>query len=73
MKINLRGRHIDNNYFLVTGREAWKLARETQKGRAPRWGFELRVDVNGTPAWLTRTLVWGKPVWAVYSRDLVVQ
>jgi len=73
MKINLKGRHLDHNYYLITGREAWALARETQSGKAPKYGYELRVDVNGQPAWLTKTLVLGKPVWAVYSRDLVVE
>lgn len=72
MKINLKGRLIDHNYYMVTGREAWALARETG-GKAPHFGYEKRVDVNGQPAWLTRTLVLGKPVWAVYSRDLVVE
>ncbi len=73
MKINLKGRHIDNNFYLVSGREAWALARETPKGKVPQPGYELRVDVNGQPAWLTRTTVLGKRFWAVYSCDLVVE
>ena len=70
MRLRLSERHIDHGFYRITGREAFALAGEVQR-KVPRWGYELRVDVNGCPAWLTRTPVAGHWTWAVYGRDLV--
>ena len=72
MNINLTERFIDHGYYQLTGREATALALEVKR-KVPHYGWELRVDVNGGPAWLTRTWRMGKLVWAVYGRDIIVK
>jgi len=63
--MQLENRHISHGYYLVTTREARELARQGPNGKLPNPGYECRVQVNGCPAWLTRTMANGKQVWAV--------
>ena len=56
--------HIDGSFYFVTGKEAGKLVR-AQGRKLPRHGYESKVETRLGTAWLQRTMVAGKQVWAI--------
>lgn len=75
MIIHLHDRHIDNGWYKVSTKEARMLclADHIMSGgmfttaALPKPGRERRVKVNGEEAWLARTQVNGKVVWAIHG------
>lgn len=49
-------KYLSYGHYAVTDKEAGRLAKATPRGRLPRVGYELCVDLpNGKRGWLTRT------------------
>ena len=56
--------HIDNGFYLLPLAKAKEIC--TPYG-LPHVGYERSIDICGQSCYVTRTMVSGKQVWAVYS------
>ena len=69
--------HLGYGLYYISDKRAGKLARATERGKLPRWGYELKVMLPDGLAWLRRTtLTLSDPVkrrgkrnwvWSVYK------
>ena len=69
--------HLGYGIYYISDKRAGALARVTERGKLPKWGYELRVMIPDGAAWLRRTaLILSDPVkrrgkrnwvWSVYK------
>ena len=64
--------HLGYGIYYISDKRAGSLARATERGKLPKWGYELKVMLPDGPAWLRRTtLILTDPVKRKGKRNWV--